>query len=129
MKLYRIKNKYVFGKNKHNAKAYDPNGTHDYAAYYSKKAKKWRLVGLIHVLDPKRQAQIQKKELMMMNFGSYKTKNKVSIPSGVKNKYLETDINGQDIDLKKMGAVPLNKGKLSKSESAKIRAFAKTREK
>lgn len=128
MRIYRIKNKYVYGKNRRNADVYDPGKCHDYAGYYSRVSKKWRLVGLTHLFDPKRERQMLAKQVMPMVFAAYK-KNGFDIPSGVWNAYIESDIRGRPIDLRRMEAIPLEKGKLSRQQSAKIRAFAKNRAK
>lgn len=128
MRICRIKNKYIYWRNRQNAKTYRPDKTHDYAVCFSRESKKWRLVGLTHLLDPKRERQMLGKQVMPMMFAAYK-KNGFDIPSGVWNTYIESDIRGRPIDLRRMKAIPLEKGKLSKPQSAKIRAFAKNKAK
>ncbi len=125
MKLVTIKNKFIFKpiseaqKNK-----YKPEQAHIYAAYKDKKSKQTRLIQMTHVIEPRKQADIKKGNLLMVKLPN------VDMPSGVKREYFVKDAKGALIDLKKMEAknIETKSGKatyVSKSLANKITDFAK----
>lgn len=118
MRLAKIKNKYLFKSN-------NPNGTHTYAVYYDRSSKCYRAVPLTHlyVKDEKRFKQVKKGNIMVMSFKDFDT------PSGVKNSFHDKTIENLKIDLKDKNIVYLSKRHLPKSQSDKIKKFAKRREK
>lgn len=125
MRIYRIKNKYIYRKSKKDKHKYNEDGYHDYIGFYSKRDKKWELIGLTHVLDKKRQKQIENNNVKIMTFKAYRTQNGIDIPSGVRNIRIKTDINGNKINIKKIEAVSLKKGKLNRKEAGIVSKFAK----
>ena len=119
MRLVKIKNSYLFKGN-------NPNGVHTYAAYYDKKSKSTRAVGLTHlyVKDQKRFQQVTKGNIMVTKFKEF------DVPSGVKNSYFDKNIHGKKINLKDMKNVKfVSQRYLSKTQSNQIINFAKRREK
>lgn len=126
MRIYRIKNKYIYRKAEEDKHRYSPDGYHDYIGFYSKKDKGWELIGLTHVLDKKRQRQIENSEIKMMTFKAYRTKKGIDIPSGVKKDLIKKDINGKKIkNMKSIKASKIKDGVLSKQQAILVSKFVK----
>lgn len=117
IRLCKIKNKYLF-------KSDNPEGNHTYAVYYDKKSKKNRAIQLTHVYvrDEKRFEQIKKGNIKLEKFKEF------DVPSGVKNRFYDKDINGNNIDLSDKTNVIVSKRKLSDKQANRIIKFAKYRE-
>ena len=119
MRLAKIKNRYLFNSN-------NPNGVHTYAVYYDRSTKTNRAVGLTHlyVKDNKRFNQVKRGNIMVEKFKEY------DVPSGVKNSYFDKNIFGGKINFKDFRNVSFVSGRyLSKTQSNKIKKFAKRQEK
>ncbi len=125
MQIFRIKNKYIYRKSKKDKHKYNGDGYHDYIGFYSSEDSKWKLIGLTHVLDPKRQKQIMRKDIKIMTFKAYRTPNGVDIPSGVNKKIITSDVNGDPIKLKRIEATSVKNGKLTKTQAHAVAKFAK----
>lgn len=101
-----------------NRKDYKPNGIHTYAVYKDKSSGKYRAIQLTHLYEYKKVNAIEKGYIRTEKFKQLK------YPSGVKNQYYETDVNGKSLDFghktkyKFVGYVP-NK------QAQRIRNFAK----
>lgn len=125
MKLVMIKNKFIFKPtSKSQKKKYQPEQSHIYAAYKDKASKQTRLIQMTHVIEPRKQADIKKGNLLMVKLPN------VDMPSGVKREFYTKDITGASIDLKKLEAknLPNKTGKatyVSKPLATKITDFAK----
>lgn len=124
MKLVTIKNKFIFKPGSKSKKKYKPEQAHIYAAYRDKKSKQTRLIQMTHVIEPRKQADLKKGNLLMVKLPN------VDMPSGVRNQYYTKDISGAPIDLKKMEAknIETKSGKatyVSKPLAKKIVGFAK----
>ena len=89
MKLLRIRNGYLYNSD-------DPNGYHDYLAFYNKETKSYFLVQLTHlyVWDKKRYVQVKRGDILVQKFKEYET------PSGVKKEIYEKDLKGNKIRIK-----------------------------
>lgn len=115
MRLFRIKNKYMFNSP-------DPNKYHTYAVYKDKRTNKYRAIQLTHLYEPKKERQLNKGYLKVENFKAFK------YPTGVHNVYYSSDINGKDLYFgknsihKKVGVVPT-------SQAKRIIQFAKRKHK
>lgn len=118
MKLVKIKNKFMFKQK--DGQGPDPNGTHIYIYDEDKKTGEKRLIPTTHVLDPKRQREIDNKAIMMMKLP------KVRHISGIRKNCRTHDVNGNLIDLKTLQAQNINGGKavyLPTKTADKIRKF------
>ena len=126
MEIYRIKNKYIYRKSKKDKHKYSEEGYHDYICFYSNEDKAWNLIGLTHVLDPKRQNQIMRKDIKIMTFKAYRTRNGVDIPSGVKKGRINKDVSGRPIkNLKRINASRVKNGKLTRNQALAVAKFIK----
>ncbi len=117
MRLFKIKNKYLFKSNK-------PNGVHTYAVYYDKKSKENRAVALTHlyVKDEKRFKQVKKGNIAITKFKEF------DVPSGVQNYYYGTTLSGQKITLKNnRNVIPVSSRYVSKRQSDFVKHFARHR--
>ena len=115
MRLVKIKNKYLF-------KSDNPNGNHTYATYFDRKNKEYRAVALTHlyVKDDNRFKQVKKGNIKIEKFKEF------DVPSGVQNYYYSRNIKGKKINLSDDKNVKLiSKRYLSKSQSNRIKSFAK----
>ena len=120
MKLVTIENQFMDKPKK--GQKYDPNGTHIYIYEEDKKTGKNLLIPTTHVLDPKRQPQIDNNTIMIMKLP------KVKHVSGIRKKYRTHDVNGDLIDLNKLQAKNLNGGKavyVPTKAAKKIKKFVK----
>ena len=115
MKLYKIKNKYLF-----NGK--QPEGTHTYAIYYDRKTKEYRAIATTHlyIKDIKRFKQVSKGNIAVTKFKEFE------VPTGVQNYYYSKNVSGGKIDIKdKKNVFVFGKRHLSKKQSAFLKSFAK----
>lgn len=115
MKLYNIKNRYLFHSN-------NPTGVHTYAVYYDRKSKRYRAIGLTHIfeIDKTRKLQLKNNRIIKEKF------NEFEVPSGVKNSFFSKNIKGGKINLNDSKNVKvISKRHLLKSQSDRIKAFAK----
>lgn len=117
MRLVKIKNKYLY-------KSDNPNGTHTYAVYYDRKSKRYRAVGLTHLYqkDKKRFEQVNRGLIKIEKFKEFDT------PTGVKNSYIDTTVSGKKINLRDKDIVKVSKRYLPKSQSERIKRFARNSE-
>lgn len=107
-------------------KSSNPSGTHLYAVYKDKKTKRTRAIQLTHVLEKKKERQINRGVLSIEKIKPIKH------ISGVPNKYYDSDVNGKPLqigkknkrksDMKYIGTVPT-------SQAKRIQKFAKIRHK
>lgn len=88
MKIYHIKNSYMYNKR-------DKNGTHRYAVFKDRKTKETRVVQLTHLYEIpyNKQRQLKKGYLKEYKLECYR------LPSGVNIGYKTKDINGNPIQL------------------------------
>ena len=116
MKLVKIKNRYFYNSD-------NPNGNHLYAIYKDRKSKELRAVALTHIYnkDLNRFNQIRRGNIMVAKFKNYE------VPSGVKNYYYATDINGNKIDLSNRDVIDIVKNGIGIKQSKKIKKFAQQR--
>jgi hypothetical protein len=122
MKIVQIKNKYMFHTPKNISKArrkYYPDEKHYYAFYQDKDTKENRLVRLTHLYEKNKSIKIKNNEIKVEKF------NKLTDPSGVINKYRNTDINNKPINLKNINAYTIN-SKVSSTQAKRVIEFAKT---
>ena len=117
MKLVKIKNKYMYeGDN--------PNGVHIYAVFQDSITKKTKAVRTTHLYESKKQKKLERGQLLVMKLP------KLLHPSGITNELIETDVHGDALNLKAVKAQNIAPGKatyLSKKQSEKIKAFAKSK--
>ena len=125
MGIYRIKNKYIYRKSKKDKHKYNEDGYHDYIGIHSDRDNTYNLIGLTHVLDPKRQKQIMRKNIKIMTFKAYRTQNGVDIPSGVNKRIITSDVNGDPMDLDRVKAESVKNGKLTKTQAHAVAKFVK----
>ena len=121
MKLYKIKDNYLFTTSKGNG-----NGFHTYAVYYDNVAKCYHAIQTTHlyVRDGKRFNQVKKGLLAVTKFKEF------DAPSGVKNKYFNKNIKGGKIDIKdRNNVIPISSRYLSKKQSNFLKSFANKPEK
>ena len=113
MRLVKIRNKYMFESDK-------PYGVHSYGVYYDRKNKRYNAVQLTHlyIKDEDRFKQVKKGNIMIAKFKEFDT------PSGVRNYYFSTNINGGKINLKDKNVKFYSNRYLPKKQSAKIKKFA-----
>ena len=111
MKLYWIKDKYIFSKKSH--------GRHLYAAWKDRRSGKTRLVRFAHlfVYDKKRKPRLDNGELAETPIKGFK------LPQGVSTSYRTKDIEGKDIDLKALNARPYRR--LGLRDSIRVKRTAK----
>lgn len=116
MRLAVIKGRYFYKTN-------NADETHTYAVYRDPKSKEVRAVQTTHLYKPDkdRMEDLHKGLLCKVKFAGYET------PSGVNNKYYNTNIQGKPIDLKHADIVSVDKTPLSQSIAKKIFAFAKNK--
>lgn len=118
MKLVKVKNKYMFVSDK-----VSPEGEHYYLHYYDRKSKETRLIQLTHLYEkPKdKSAQLRKNYIQEMKFKD------LYLPSGVKNRYFNTDVKGNK--LKYSSPIYTILGTVPQRQAKKVLSFAKTPEK
>ncbi len=114
MRLAIIKNRYIYDKN-------DLNGVHHYGIYYDRKAKEYRAVQLTHLYnrDEKRFVQLRKGFLSPIKLKEFET------PTGIRNEYYATDVDGNKIDIHNNDVKILRK--LSPRQSKQIKDFGSSR--
>ncbi len=114
MKIYHIKNSYMYNKQ-------DKNGTHRYAVFKDKKTNETRVVQLTHLYEipSNKQRQINNGHLKKYKLSCY------SLPSGINTGYKTKDINGNPIRLTSLNS--RGSYNLSKKDSKKIKSIAKRR--
>lgn len=115
MKLYKIKNKYLFNSKQ-------PEGIHTYAVYYDRTSKKYKAIATTHlyIKDDKRFRQVSKGNIAVTKFKEFE------VPTGVQNYYYSKNINGGKIDVKdKKHVFVFGKNHLPKKQSAFLKSFAK----
>ena len=91
MRLFKVFNKFMY-KEKDPKKA---NGLHTYAVYKDKKTNKYRAIQLTHLLEPKKEKQINKGNLRVEKFKFFK------FPTGVPKQYYDCDVNGKNLNFGK----------------------------
>lgn len=115
MKLYKIKNKYLF-------KSKQPEGTHTYAVYYDRLSKEYKAIATTHlyIKDDKRFKQVSKGNIVVTKFKEFE------VPTGVQNYYYSKNISGGKIDIKdKKHVFAFGKRHLPKKQSIFLKSFAK----
>lgn len=110
MRLAKIRNRYLFDSNK-------PDGIHHYGIYYDRKTKEYRAVQLTHLYnrDEIRFAQLRKGFLSPIKLKEFET------PTGIRNNYYSTDVNGKKIDIRNKDVEILRK--LSPRQAKQIKDF------
>lgn len=115
MKLYKIKNKYLFNSD-------EPEGIHTYAVYYDRKKKEYKAIATTHlyIKDDKRFKQVSRGNILVTKFKEF------DVPSGVQNYYYSKNINGDKIDVKdRCNVFKFGKNHLSTKQSNLLKSFAK----
>ena len=116
MKLYKIRNEYLFNCNK-------PKGFHVYAVYYDRKNKRYNAIQTTHLYtkDENRFRQVRRGNIAVTKFKEFE------VPSGVKNTYFSKTLNGGKINLKdKYNVRQVSARFLSKKQSDFLKAFARS---
>lgn len=116
MKLAKIKDGYLF-------KTDNPNGTHTYAVYYDRGKREYRAIPTTHLYreDPNRMKEKKAGALMQVKFPS------VFLPSGVKDYYHTTDVNGNKINVKSKNVQFISNKHIPKKLSDRVKRHAKGR--
>ena len=110
MRLFKIKNKYMFNSN-------NPNGNHTYAVYKDKKTNKYRAIQLTHLYEDKKIKQINKGYLKVEKFKEF------SYPTGVHDTYYDKDLKGELLYFgKKTKHIMI--GKVPNKQAKRIKNFA-----
>lgn len=112
MRIYHIKDSYMFNKN-------NKNGTHRYCVYFDRKTKKYRAIEMTHIyeISKKKRNLLSDGLLKEVKFKSYR------FPQGVERAYFETDIDGKPIKLNKYNS--RKSYCLTKRESSIVKNIAK----
>ena len=99
MKLVKIRDKYMYKPITPAQKAkYNPNGVHTYLVYKDKRSGEVRAIRTTHMYEPQKEKLLEKGGLMVVKLP------KIKYPSGIRNGYVTTDINGNPLDLKAVKA-------------------------
>ncbi len=116
MKLAKIKDGYLF-------KTDNPNGTHTYAVYYDRGKKEYRAIPTTHLYreDPNRMKEKKAGALMQVKFPS------IFLPSGVKDYYHTTDVNGNKINVKSDAVKFISQKHIPKKLSDRVKRHARGR--
>lgn len=116
MKLAKIKDGYLF-------KTDNPNGTHTYAIYYDRGKKEYRAIPTTHLYraDNVKIRQRDAGYLKEVRFPNSK------LPSGVKDFYHSTDVNGKKINIHNPNVKFESKYSLPKGLADSIKSHAKGR--
>ena len=100
MKLVKIRDKYMYKPITPAQKAkYNPNGVHTYLVYKDKRSGEVRAIRTTHMYEPQKEKLLEKGGLMVVKLP------KIKYPSGIRNGYVTTDINGNPLDLKAVNAI------------------------
>lgn len=126
MKLVKIRDKYMYKPITPAQKAkYNPNGVHTYLVYKDKRSGEVRAIRTTHMYEPQKEKLLEKGGLMVVKLP------KIKYPSGIRNGYVTTDINGNPLDLKAVNAINYGGKKavyVSTYQAKKIRQFARKKE-
>lgn len=114
MRLFKIKNKYMFKSN-------NPNGNHTYAVYKDRKTNKYRAIQLTHLYEDKKVKQINKGYLKIEKFKQF------TYPTGVHNTYYDKDVKGKSLYFGK-NTKHLKIGYVPDKQAKRIRNFANKNE-
>lgn len=117
MKLYKIKNKYMYKGEKRKE-----NSHHTYAVYKDRKTRKYRAIQLTHILEEPKRIAIEKGYLKVEKFSSIK------YPSGVHDTYYDSDVNGNDLNFDKTSKHKLV-GRVPPLQAHRIKKFVKKKHK
>lgn len=111
MRLAKISNKYMYKTKKND------NGSHYYLVFYDRKNKRYNAVQLTHlyIKDRNRFVQVNKGLIVVEKFKEFE------VPSGVKKQIYETDVNGNNIDIKSNSIRFISKRYLSSKQSNRIK--------
>ena len=100
MKLVKIRDKYMYKPITPAQKAkYNPNGVHTYLVNKDKRSGEVRAIRTTHMYEPQKEKLLEKGGLMVVKLP------KIKYPSGIRNGYVTTDINGNPLDLKAVNAI------------------------
>lgn len=119
MRLFKIKNKYMYNSQNND---YKPNGNHTYAVYKDKKTGKYRAIQLTHLYEKKKEILIDKGRLCVEKFKQFRH------PTGVPNTYYDCDVNGNALDFGRKTKFQCI-GTVSSFQARRIKDFAKRRHK
>lgn len=126
MKLVKIRDKYMYKPITPAQKAkYNPNGVHPYLVYKDKRSGETRAIRTTHMYEPHKEKLLEKGGLMVVRLP------KIKYPSGIRNGYVTTDINGKPLDLKAVNAINYggkNAVYVPTYQAEKIRRFARKKE-
>ena len=126
MKLVKIRDKYMYKPITPAQKAkYNPNGVHTYLVYKDKRSGEVRAIRATHMYEPQKEKLLEKGGLMVVKLP------KIKYPSGIRNGYVTTDINGNPLDLKAVNAINYGGKKAVYGptyQAEKIRRFARKKE-
>ena len=126
MKLVKIRDKYMYKPITPAQKAkYNPNGVHTYLVYKDKRSGEVRAIRTTHMYEPQKEKLLEKGGLMVVKLP------KIKYPSGIRNGYVTTDINGNPLDLKAVNAINYGGDKavyVPTYQAKKIRRFARKKE-
>ncbi len=126
MKLVKIRDKYMYKPITPVQKAkYNPNGVHTYLVYKDKRSGEVRAIRATHMYEPHKEKLLEKGSLMVVKLP------KIKYPSGIRNGYVTTDINGKPLDLKAIHAINYGGQKavyLPTYQAKKIQRFARKKE-
>ena len=118
LRLAKIRNRYIFNSN-------DPKGVHYYAIYYDRPNKWYNAIQLTHLYtkENKRFSQIKSGTIATTKFKEF------DVPSGVRNDYYDSNVNGGKINIKDKDDLFVSKRYLSKNQSSFIKNFARKKHK
>ena len=115
MKLVSIPDKYMFNKNS--------NGSHNYLLFQDKGVVKAVQTTHLYKYDDGKEKALHRKFLLKHKFKSFE------LPSGIKNSYYSTNINGKKIYPRASYIKPYkNEGKFSSAFRKNVARFAKNKE-
>lgn len=114
MRIYHIKDNYMFNKS-------NKNGTHRYAVYKDRKTNEIRAVQLTHLYEipSNKKKQLRNGHIKEYKLSCYK------LPSGIETGYKTKDINGKPIALNNQNSRASYS--LNKYDSNRIKKIAKKR--
>lgn len=112
MRLAKIKNKYMY-------KGDNGDGYHHYLVFFNRKEKRYNAIQLTHLYlkDPKRFGQVKKRLLKIEKFKEFE------VPSGVSWKIINSNVNGEKIDLKDKNVLQIGRRYISTKQKNRIMRF------